>query len=151
MPTDPNRDLLISRTCGWCGSVMTYSGSGRPRTYCRKSCRNRAWELRTAEARLGRDLTAGRATAEPVREVISRPPTLPPAPRAPAPPKPLKVPTKTADWIGHLDALGEQLHDGELGNRHWDHGKLMAALLDALTALDEVTPGGLEELRRRRR
>ncbi|HXY46132.1 MAG TPA: hypothetical protein VEH29_18240 [Acidimicrobiales bacterium] len=34
--------------CGWCGRDLALGGSGRgrPRQYCRQSCRQRAYELR---------------------------------------------------------------------------------------------------------
>jgi hypothetical protein len=61
---------LQSRTCGWCGTLIPYSGRGRPPAYCSKAHRNRAWEVRTAQARLQRDIATAAATTEPVREVI---------------------------------------------------------------------------------
>ncbi|MEV0143507.1 MULTISPECIES: hypothetical protein [unclassified Nonomuraea] len=33
---------LQSRTCGWCGSLILYSGRGQPPAYCSKAHRNRA-------------------------------------------------------------------------------------------------------------
>ncbi len=144
-PTDADpAERLVRRTCAWCGTWIEYSGRGRRPTYCTKSCRNRAWEVRSAEARAERDRDAGTATAktEPVREVVSRP--------APAPPTP-KVPTRIADWTRYLGELTGQLRDGDLAKKYWDHPKLMNGLLDALDALNEVTPGGLENLRKRRR
>jgi len=145
---DPADERLVSRTCAWCGDLIVYSGRGRRRTYCSKAHRNRAWEVRTAEKRLGRDLAAGTASAAPVREVVSRPPvaakTAPPAPAAAA------VPTRVADWVKLLGVLEEQIH-GDLGRKYWDHGKLNTALIGAMRALDEATPGGLEALANRRR
>lgn len=140
---DPD-ERLVRRTCAWCGVWIEYSGRGRRPTYCSKSCRNRAWEVRTAEARLHRDQDAGAipAAPEPIREVVSRP--------APAPPAP-KVPHQAAVWTRFLGELTGQLRDGDLGKAHWHHLKLSDALLDALDALHEVTPGGLEHLRKRHR
>lgn len=143
---DPADERLVSRTCGWCGGTIAYSGRGRRPTYCRKACRNRAWEVRSAERRLGRDLASGAASSEPVREVVSRPPKPLPAP-APAAPR---TPTRVADWVKLLALLDEQLH-GELGRKYWDHGRLSSALLAPLRTLDEATPGGLEALSARRR
>jgi hypothetical protein len=139
---DAKLERLEKRTCGWCGVWMPYDGKGRPRTYCSKAHRNRAWEVRSAQARLDDDLAAGRATAEPVREVVSRP--------APAPPAP-KVPYQAAVWVEFLAELSGQLRDGQLGKAHWQHLKLMNALFDTLDALNKATPGGLENLRRRHR
>ncbi|MGB3770624.1 MAG: hypothetical protein WBF79_11530 [Rhodococcus sp. (in: high G+C Gram-positive bacteria)] len=35
-------------TCVWCGRPVAELGSGRRRKYCRQSCRQRAYEQRTA-------------------------------------------------------------------------------------------------------
>ncbi|CAL9610862.1 hypothetical protein [Nocardiopsis dassonvillei] len=70
--TETTRQRLVSRTCGWCGKPVPYSGKGRPPQYCGKGHRNRAWEVRSAAARLDRDRQAGQARPEeePVREVV---------------------------------------------------------------------------------
>jgi hypothetical protein len=42
------------RRCGWCRKVLPQQGSvGRPRQYCGQSCRQRAYEQRTATAKAG--------------------------------------------------------------------------------------------------
>jgi hypothetical protein len=140
---DPD-ERLVRRTCAWCGTWIEYSGRGRRPTYCSKSCRNRAWEVRSAAARQERDQDAGRAVTptEPVREVVSRP--------APAPPAP-KVPYQAAVWTRHLGELAVQLRDGDLGKAPWHHLRLLNALSDALDALDKATPGGLKHLQSRHR
>ncbi|QUX26356.1 hypothetical protein [Nocardiopsis sp. MT53] len=70
------REKVIRRTCGWCGKDIAprAHGKGRPRTYCSRSCRQRAYEVRTANERLERDRAAGtaRAADDPVREVVER-------------------------------------------------------------------------------
>ncbi|MFD3685461.1 hypothetical protein ACFWTE_11650 [Nocardiopsis sp. NPDC058631] len=70
--TQTTRTRLLSRTCDWCGSEVSYSGRGRPPRYCGKAHRNRAWEVRSAAARQERDRADGSARLEdePVREVI---------------------------------------------------------------------------------
>ena len=147
---DPADERLVSRTCGWCGELMVYGGRGRRPKYCSKSCKNRAWEVRSAERRLERDLAAGAASAEPVREVVSRPPK--PEPKPPAPPRPAapRAPVRIADWVKLLAVLEEQL-GGELGPKYWDHPKLLRSLNAVLSALDEAHPGGLDALMNRRR
>ncbi|WP_032377912.1 hypothetical protein [Rhodococcoides fascians] len=35
-------------TCAWCGRPVADSGTGRKRRYCRQSCRQRAYEQRSA-------------------------------------------------------------------------------------------------------
>ena len=135
---DPVR--IERRTCAWCGEWMTYSGHGPMPTYCSKAHRNRAWEVRSAERRLAQDLTAGRATLDPVREV----------PRPPAPTA-VKVPTRIADWVKLLGELEQQLgEDGQLRARHWDHQRLSNSLWDAIEALNRATPGGMAALMKAR-
>jgi hypothetical protein len=42
------------RRCGWCRRVLPQQGSvGRPRQYCGQSCRQRAYEQRTATTKAG--------------------------------------------------------------------------------------------------
>ncbi|GAA1018512.1 hypothetical protein Aple_081290 [Acrocarpospora pleiomorpha] len=137
---------LESRTCGWCGLTMPYSGRGRPREYCSKSCRNRAWEVRSALRRQQRDVAAGTATVGPVREVVREFVVDPVADRA----GPARVPGTTVEWLTMLGARAEQLHGGELRHRHWDHRRLWRALSEVAAALGQAHPGGLEALERRR-
>lgn len=39
-----------SASCAWCGREVISEGPGRTRRYCRRSCRQRAYEARTALA-----------------------------------------------------------------------------------------------------
>lgn len=39
-----------SAACGWCGREVVSEGPGRNRKYCRRSCRQRAYEARAALA-----------------------------------------------------------------------------------------------------
>lgn len=85
------RDKLLTITCDWCGTQISVrkTGKGRPRRYCDRSCRQRAYEVRTAQARLERDQEAGKARRDdqPVEKLIERtvyrtrllPPAQPPA------------------------------------------------------------------------
>ncbi|GGL56668.1 hypothetical protein [Planomonospora parontospora] len=148
---------LDGRTCAWCREMVPYSGRGRPAVYCSKACRNRAWEVRSAERRLQRDIAAGVLRTEPVRELIretvTETRTVTVRPKPPAPPKPAKpspepgVPTSARAWIALLEALGEQLRDGELGRQHWHHARLYNALVEAVVDLGDAYPGGLDYLR----
>ncbi|CAL9610808.1 hypothetical protein [Nocardiopsis dassonvillei] len=65
---------VLMRTCDWCGKEFSprAKGKGRPRRYCDRSCRQRAYEVRTARERQERDQEAGTARRddEPVREVV---------------------------------------------------------------------------------
>jgi hypothetical protein len=66
------RERLVSRTCGWCGIEIPYSGSGRPRRFCRDSHRKRANEAARAGLRAEAAAARGERTTEPVREVVER-------------------------------------------------------------------------------
>lgn len=47
-------DAPTSRRCRWCGRpVAVTPGPGRPREYCRRSCRQRDYEARRRSAELG--------------------------------------------------------------------------------------------------
>jgi plasmid stabilization system protein ParE len=96
--------------------------------------------VRSTEARLNRDITAGRIPAEPRREVIERLVTEIRAPDA--------LPRRGRDWAEMLDQLTRQLADPDgLGGRHYDHPRIHAALMRVLHALDEAHPGGIRRLR----
>jgi len=144
---DPAHERLVSRTCEWCGEEIDYKGTGRRPKYCSKAHRNRAWEVRSAETRLGRELGAGRVRTGPVREIVSRPPKQQPKPAGAAA---VNAPTRIADWVKLLAALEEQL-GAELGKKFWDHGKLLQSLDRTVAALDRATPGGINALMGRRR
>ncbi len=141
------QERLEGRSCGWCNVFVAYSGRGRPRLYCSKSCRNRAWEVRSAETRLQRDIAAGAARSEPVREVIrqtvvqTRPASPPAEQGAPAV-------LAAAGWMALLAELAEQLREGELGRQHWHHEKLYGRLTEVAAALGEAYPGGMGHLQR---
>jgi hypothetical protein len=137
-------ERLVSRTCAWCGAEIPYSGKGRPRAYCSKAHRNRAWEIRTAAARAG-DTPAA---AEPVREVVERTTTVQKRIVVPGPPA---TPTTAGEWTTLLAVLALQLHEGRLGREHWHHARIYTALAGVLTALDQAHPGGLDRLTVRRR
>ncbi|MDP9848138.1 hypothetical protein [Streptosporangium lutulentum] len=161
MPTEPQPDVpvevhvyeqLLGRSCGWCRQHVSYSGRGRPASYCSKSCRNRAWEVRSAEARLQRDIATGAVRTGPVREVIRETVVqtrLVPEPAAqPRVETTTVVPATANAWRVHLDELTRQLREGELGRQHWHHEKLYRALIDVVAALGEAYPGGIEHLQR---
>jgi hypothetical protein len=53
--TDPELRRTTARHCGWCGGRLPDEGKvvGRPRRYCAQSCRQRAYERRSAVQRGG--------------------------------------------------------------------------------------------------
>jgi hypothetical protein len=130
----------VGVTCGWCRTWIPYSGRGRPARYCCKAHRNRAWEQRRAH----HELAAGELVDEPVREVLERVVTVVREVAYET------TPTTGAGWHHALIQLAEQLAAGRLGDQHWHHPKLLAALDEVLHALQRAYPGGLAAAERRR-
>jgi hypothetical protein len=56
-----------------------------------------------------------------------------------------------ADWARLLPQLAEQLRTGRLARERWHHPRLYTAAEAVLEAIDAAHPGGLDDLRRRRR
>ncbi|MFD5634820.1 hypothetical protein ACFWJM_11865 [Streptomyces sp. NPDC127077] len=116
------RTRLVERTCAWCGTVMTYGGRGRPPKYCTAAHRTRAWELRTAQARAERPVTAGGRTTAPVREVVERTETRTVTVAVPAPPRPAvrmsgqpyTLPEDAVEWVETLKALRDVAGVGQI-------------------------------------
>ncbi|MDV7222752.1 hypothetical protein [Streptomyces prunicolor] len=52
MNTETPRDGDNAKLCAWCGDPIRQSGVGRSRDYCRRSCRQRAYESRQFVKRL---------------------------------------------------------------------------------------------------
>jgi hypothetical protein len=83
--------------CAFCGRAFTPTRRGRPQLYCSTSHRQRAYELRRAQAQLeasipslllGRDIDAMRTKAgieRAVVDVLRKYGILPPAPKRPPP------------------------------------------------------------------
>ena len=118
----------LQRPCGYCGHpVVQPGGSRRLLRYCGRSCRQRAYELRRAEARREADLRSGRVLAEPVERVVERIVTVEKG-----------WPVTTAGWEAGLAALAEQLSAGVIPR--WQLKRIRAALAVAEAALDELAP-----------
>ncbi|MGW9351706.1 hypothetical protein [Nocardiopsis flavescens] len=151
--TETTRQRLVSRTCGWCGETVPYTGKGRPPKYCSKAHRNRAWEVRSAAARLEADREAGAAAAdgEPVREVIRETVTRTATRSARVEvPRPYPVerparPGKAREVEEYLDQVAAAVRRGDIG--HYDHRRLLRSVRAVLAAIDATYPGGLERLR----
>ncbi|GAA2531764.1 hypothetical protein [Pilimelia columellifera] len=116
------RPLIV--LCQWCGEALLTPGRGPAPRYCSrpKSCRQRAYELRTAQARADADAAAGRLREEPVRQVIER--VVQP-----------KHPTMAGAWVAALEALTKQLRTGPLRHQPHHHGHIAAALAAAAAAI----------------
>ena len=68
----PNGQAAGQQPCTWCGRPITESGTGRRRRYCRRSCRQRAYEQR--QALQARDLPEGTVVLSEVeaRDLMDR-------------------------------------------------------------------------------
>jgi hypothetical protein len=113
-PDEPlGREQLVSRTCGWCGVPVVYSGKGRPPRYCSPAHRRRAWELRSAQDRADAPVDAGGRSLDPVREVVLRTETVvrsvpvpgPPAPAVRLSGAPYTLPEDAVEWVQALAYL----------------------------------------------
>ena len=64
----------VVTACAWCGRPIGPSSSaGRPRTYCKRSCRQRAYEARRRSAELGLseyELVVTRADLDALRDQV---------------------------------------------------------------------------------
>jgi endogenous inhibitor of DNA gyrase (YacG/DUF329 family) len=98
----------VARTpCAWCGGAVEVKPRGRRPRFCSQACRQRDYELRTAAARYGADLAAGRIAAEPAERVIERTVLA-------------KHPSRPAEWVAALAELAEQLRTGRIDPAHHD-------------------------------
>jgi biotin operon repressor len=91
--------------------------TGRLRLYCDRSCRQRAYETRTAGRRLQDDVDAGVVRATPAERIVER------VVRA-------RHPQSPAGWETALQELQGQLADGTISP--WNAGRIQQALAGAL-------------------
>lgn len=54
----PAEERAKAGRCGWCGEAFVQHPKGRPRRWCKQSCRQRAFEARKYSEKLGVDDTA---------------------------------------------------------------------------------------------
>lgn len=161
-----NADQSASGTCGWCGAELAYSGKGRRPAYCSKAHRNRAWEVRTAQRRLERDLAIGTAveqsaapapaarprTVRDVRRAVKPEPLTAGMVNAEQPPSSVPAtsaePSTAREWVRVLQELIRQLADpgSQVRREHWHHRQVHRALDVAFDALCRAHPGGHEAL-----
>ena len=66
--------MTQSERCGWCGRKLpARSGPGRPRRFCRQSCRQREYEARLRSAEVGlsdAELVIARVELEQLRDAL---------------------------------------------------------------------------------
>jgi hypothetical protein len=141
-------ERITGRSCAWCSSWITYSGSGRMPKYCKPGCRQRAYEVRTAEARRERDIAAGTATDAPVRETVNRTETV--TRTVVRSGWPLMIPSDQATaqtsvagaggWAAVLQLLAARLRDGTV-RQDEDWAELEAAFASLQAAMkDPASP-----------
>lgn len=107
--------------CQWCGKAVPQARTGRLKHYCDRSCRQRAYEVRTAEARLQRDLGAGRVRAEPAERVVERV-------------EHRAWPTDVETWARGIGVLTGQVRDGTI--KAHQHQRILWRLRDLAAALN---------------
>ena len=64
-------DESLVRHCVWCGSAYRLGSLGRRAVYCRRSCRQRAYEARR-EAERTADAVAAASASDPSRDEKAR-------------------------------------------------------------------------------
>lgn len=112
--------------CEWCGHAVDQAPTGRLRRYCEgRACRQRAYEARTAERRLGADVQAGRVRPAPSERVVER--VLQP-----------RHPHNTSAWEVTLAELAAQLSDGRIPGYYRD--RIRRALHPVNAALGAAVP-----------
>ena len=121
-------ERAVQTPCQWCGKAVEQPPTGRLLRYCDRSCRQRAYETRTAARRLQTDVAAGLVRAEPAERIVERV-VQKPAPRT------------AGGWVKQLQQLHDQLRDGRI--KWWDAERLrqaIAAVDEQLQALESRTP-----------
>jgi hypothetical protein len=138
------REQYRGRSCEWCGDWMPYDGRGRPPRYCSDAHRQRAYELRTAQARTDRDAAAGKLRTEPVREVVERTETVtktvvrqgqPYVVEVERRPPDIVFPTSSIGWLRMLSVLTVDVRDRRLMLDDTVRAQLAAACDRAAEAL----------------
>jgi hypothetical protein len=107
----------LQTPCQWCGAAVRQPPTGRLLRYCDRSCRQRAYEARTARRRLDADIDAGVVRAQPAERIVER------VVRA-------KHPSTPAGWESALAELRAQMADGRIGPWHAERLQRAVALVD---------------------
>ena len=106
MKHDTPRDAEGAKLCAWCGEPIRQSGVGRSRDYCRRSCRQRAYEARVQREAVVTAVASAIARRDSSR-VESRTPAIPSRDetRAPEPRDPGE------GWVRSIDEVDAQLRE----------------------------------------
>jgi hypothetical protein len=124
----------LQTPCEWCGSAVRQPPTGRLLRYCDRSCRQRAYEARTAKRRLGADVDAGVVRTEPAERIVER------VVRA-------KHPHNPAGWETALEELRAQLADGRIGPWHTQRLQRALALVDEQLRITDERDQALQRQR----
>jgi hypothetical protein len=173
MTTNPDssddrvRERPLARECAWCSDPIQLNPRAQHQRYCSRSCRQRAYEVRTAARRAqdAQDAGTARPEGEPLREVIERvtvrtvrmgrrPDPLPPGVGQPRVVErrvevPVEVPvvaspTSAREAADFMAVTAACLMDGSIGVH--DHKRVYHGVRALLRAFDQVHPGGLDRL-----
>ena len=116
----------LQTPCEWCGNAVEQAATGRLRRYCDRSCRQRAYEARTARRRLQEDVDAGIVRTEPAERVVERVIHR-------------RHPDTVRGWVAALGELSAQLRDGRFAP--WQTGELRHALGELVAVLPPLESG----------
>jgi hypothetical protein len=126
------------KTCGWCGKTIVQSGKGRPRLYCDRSCRQRAYEQRTATALYAAaDLAVSHAPAPAEHGADSAADHLS-APMATSIEQAAEAdyPLTPTGWVKALDELAARIRHGHI---RWPHvSRIYKATFPLVYELEQV-------------
>lgn len=165
---DRTSERILARECEWCGATITLNPRAQHQKYCSRGCRQRGYEVRTAQKRQQNDRAAGTARHEgPVREVVERhtvrnvrrgrpaePIWQPPRVERVEVEVPVEVPVvasphsarEAADFMAVTAAC---ISEGTIALH--DHKRVYQGVRALLRAFDKTHPGGLEHLMGERR
>ncbi|MEU4933157.1 hypothetical protein AB0G54_42865 [Streptomyces yokosukanensis] len=104
--SDTPRTADGAKLCAWCGGEIRQSGIGRSKDYCRRSCRQRAYE-----ARKQREVVVAAVAAAVVRRDSSRVESRKPNDSSRDEMRP-PVPADPGDgWVRSIDVVDAQLRE----------------------------------------
>lgn len=151
----------VARECAWCGTAIELNPRAQHQRFCSRSCRQRAYEVRTATRRAQQDQDAGtaRPADEPIREVVERVTVrtvrrtvaAPPHPFSEHPQRVVEVevpivptPTSAREAADFMTVTAACIADGSI--KLHDHKRVYQGVRALLHAFDRTHPGGLERL-----
>jgi hypothetical protein len=119
----------LQTPCEWCGAAVQQNPTGRLLRYCDRSCRQRAYETRTAQRRRQADVDAGVIHRQPAERVVER------VVRD-------RHPRTATGWETALDALAAQFADDTIPAWHADRIRQAFAAVEQQMAAAEARLSG---------